>query len=112
MADLIDELVRVPEHLVRNSSDEAQPSDQAGHLVLLHNLHLIPQFLLEHFVELVSSSSCSHDLDSSLHLCDGNSVELSRLSDERLDEGDAEVDLGGFEPSEVEETSWEVREMG
>jgi len=105
MTDLVDELVRVPEDLVRHSSDEAQPSNQAGHLVLLHNLDLVPQFLLEHLVELVSSSSRSHDLDSSLHLCDGYSVELSRLSDERLDESDAEVDFGGFEPSEVEETS-------
>ena len=108
MADLIDELVRVPEHLVRDPGDEAEPGDETLHLVLLDNLDLVAQLLLEHLVELVCAASGCHDLDPSLHLCDRDPVELGRLGDQLLDERHAEVDLGRLEPSKVEQPTGQV----
>lgn len=67
MADVVDELVRVPENLVGYARDEAETCDEALHLVLFPNLNAFAELLTKELVELVGSSACRHDFDGTLH---------------------------------------------
>ena len=96
----LDELVRVPEDLVRDLHDERQAEDEALHLLLAP--HLDPERVVQLVVELLRAAARRHDLDVALHDVDGDPVGLRRRRDERVEVRDERRQVRRLELGEVE----------
>lgn len=68
MRDFVDELVAVPEDLVRDRGDKGKAGDETVHFLLLN--HLDAELIDEAVIELVRASAGRDDLDTALHLGD------------------------------------------
>ena len=104
----VDEFVRKVIDFIRDMCNEPQALNQTFHFVL--SAHLNPQLFAEKLVEAMSTAPRCHDLDASLHLILGHAIDRSRTRNEGADEGDALLDIGGFEALEIERASREVFE--
>lgn len=105
MTNLPDQLLRKPKHLLRNPRDKPQPQYQTLHFFLPDHLHA--QFLREAVIVHVRPAAGDHDFDGGLHALDRDAVGGCRGVDEVDEPPDEIVDVGRFEPGEIEEAARE-----
>lgn len=104
--DGLHELVRVPEHLVRDLHDEAQAEDEALHLLLAADLDA--QLVAQALEELMCPAARGHYFYALLHDFEGDAVRGGGGGDEGGEEGDAGREVGGFKLDKVEAAAGDV----